>query len=334
MIATLKEISKLVGVHATVISRVLNGDPTLKIKDSTRKKILDTVEELNYKPNRAARNLKLNETKMLGIVIPNISNPVYSEIIESAEAQSAQLGYSLLIYSEHNKEKYEFLKLVRDNHVDGLLIASHELDDYAIEELKKIGKPFVLVNGKRNDIENYVALDDKTAGQIATEHLLSLNHKRIAHISGPTCTSTANQRLEGYKETLSVHHIEVDSSLIVKGQYSMESGYYLMTHLMNLQKRPTAVFAGNILIAMGVLQFILNNDDIIEKDFSVIGVHDTFFTPVLHPSLTTVHMPLKEMGKTAIVNLVKTIESKESQNGVIIPGAELVLRESTKHKLP
>lgn len=330
---TLKEISKIVGVHATVISRVINGDPTLKIKDSTRKKILETVKELNYKPNRVARSLKLNETKMLGIVIPNISNPVYSEIIESAEEKSGQLGYSLLIYSEHNKEKYEFLKLVRDNHVDGLLIASHELDDYSIKELKKTEKPFVVVNGKRTDIDSYVALDDKKAGKIATEHLIKLNHRYIAHISGPAYTGTAIQRLEGYKEVLCDNNIELDSSLILKGQYSMESGYKMMNELMKLKKKPTAIFAGNILIAMGALQFILDNDLSIPENFSVVGVHDTFFTSILRPSLTTVRMPLKEMGKTGIVNLVKTIQNKKTQKGVIIPGAELTLRESTKYNL-
>lgn len=332
MVTTLKEISKMVGVHATVISRVINEDPTLKIKDSTRKKIIETIEELNYRPNRTARNLKLNETKMLGIVIPNISNPVYSEIIESAEDKSSQLGYSLLIYSEHNKEKYEFLKLVRDNHVDGLLIASHDLDNYAIEELKKSEKPFVIVNGKRKDVENYVVLDDKAAGKIATEYLIKLNHKHIAHISGPTYADTAIQRLDGYKETLCANGIEFDSSLVLKDQYSMESGYKMMEKLMDFKKRPTAVFAGNILIAMGVLQFILDNDSSIPEDFSVIGVHDAFFTSILQPSLTTVQMPLQKMGEIGAVNLVNDIQNKESQKSIIIPGAELIIRNSTKYK--
>lgn len=327
--ATLKEISQIVGVHPSVISRVLNDDQTLKIKDSTRKKILQTVKELNYQPNRMARNLKMNKTNMLGIVIPDIGNPVYSDIIKGAESEANANGYSLLIYSEHNKKKNEFLKLIKDNHVDGLLIASHELEHEIILELESSKKPFVIVNGKHSSSDNYVVLDDKAAGKLATEHLIELGHKHITHISGPIYADSAIQRLQGYREALHQNNYDFKSANVIESQYTIDSGYEAMKEIIKNHTLPTAIFAANILIALGALKAMKEYEIKVPDDISIIGLHDTYFTSILSPSLTTIQMPLFELGVNSVKSILQNIEDKQASPGKIIHGASLIKREST-----
>nr|WP_263314777.1 LacI family DNA-binding transcriptional regulator [Mammaliicoccus sp. Marseille-Q6498] len=327
---TLKELSKIVGVHPSVISRVINEDPTLKIKDSTRQKIKDTVKKMKYQPNQMARNLKLNRTNMLGMVIPDIANPVYSEIIKGAESEADKQGFSLLIYSEHNKKKNDFLKLINDNHVDGLLIASHNLDKSAFKELEDSNKPFIFVNGKYSNSKNYVVLDDKEAGRIATEHLIEFNHTSILHISGPIYADSAIQRLQGFREALHNKNYNFTSNSVIESQYTIESGYEAMIKIIHSKKMPTAIFAANILIALGALKALKEHNINVPDDVSVIGLHDTYFTSILSPSLTTIKLPLFELGKKSVENIINMIiKNQDTQPGQIIQGAKLIQREST-----
>lgn len=329
--ATMKDVARKAGVHPTVVSRVLNNDNTLKIKTTTRERILEAVKELNYFPNRSAQNLKRNETKMLGLVIPDFSNPVYSEIIHGAENQAASEGYNLMVYSTKQKdsEKNKFSHLI-EGRTDGLLIAVSESDDDEIIELKKSKKPFLLINRIIENVDNYVVMNDAVAGELATMHLIELGHNKISHITGPLDTGTGKTRLKGYKKSLLNSKIKVPASYIQTSSYSIDGGYAAMNKLLALNTVPTAVFAGSILIALGAMRAIRDANLDIPEDISIVTIHDVPFASALHPPLTTVEMPLYEMGKEAVKNLITVIKGEEKKTNLTIEGGELILRSSTK----
>lgn len=333
LLITIKEVAKKAGVHPSVVSRVLNKDHTLKIKDSTRKRIINIVDELEYVPNHSARNLKKNETKMIGMVIPDFNNPVYSSIIHGAESQATEEGYSLLVYSMEQKEmKKNYFSHLIEGRIDGLLVAISKTEDKDIFELQSIGKPFVLVNRFMKGIENYVVLDDKNAGRTATAHLKDMGHSKIAHITGPLTTGTGSQRMEGFKEELLKGGLEIPDEYIQKSSYTIEDGYHSMNILLNLENPPSAVFAANILISLGAMKAIQDRNLKIPGDISVIGIHDVMFAATLYPPLTTVKMPLYEMGQKAVGKIISMIKDKsdpEASKGIIIKGEELIEREST-----
>jgi DNA-binding LacI/PurR family transcriptional regulator len=164
-------------------------------------------------------------------------------------------------------------------------------------------------------IENYVILDDEYAGREATEHLIKLGHKNIGHITGPSDTGTGKARLSGFENAMKHHNLNVPQENIEESSYSIEDGYYAMKKLLDLKEPPTAVFAGSILIALGAMRAINEANYTIPKDFSLISIHDVPFAPALHPSLTTVKMPLHQMGKEAVRNLISVIkgETKKCQ---------------------
>jgi DNA-binding LacI/PurR family transcriptional regulator len=330
--ATLKEVAKLAGVHSSVVSRVINNDSSLNIKQETRERILDAVEKLNYRPNMAARNLKKNETKMLGMIIPDFSNPIYASIIHGAEDQAADEGYNLLVYSmKQTGLQNGYLSPLMEGRIDGLLIASSELDDTVIDDLKNIGKPFILVNRFVPGANNYVVLDDLRGGKLATKHLAELGHQLIAHISGPLYTGTGLSRFQGYREGLTEANIEFVPSYVHESQYTVEGGYKSMQKLLDLPTPPTAVFASNIMICLGAMKAIHDKGLSIPKDISIIGFHDVFFASTLQTSLTTVKMPLYDMGKESVKKLIATIMDKEgeSKKGLTIEGVSLIVRDST-----
>lgn len=326
---TMKDVAKVAGVHPTVVSRVLNNDTTLKIRKETREKILKAVKELDYVPNRSAQNLKKNETKMLGLIIPDFSNPVYAEIIHGAEDQAAQEGYSLMVSSTRQKnDQKETLSRTLEGRTDGLMIAISDVEDEEVVELKKDKKPFLLINRYIEGVDNYVILNDRNAGKLATKHLIDLGHKRIAHITGPMDTSTGKERAKGFEEALEASDYE--EIFIEQAGYSIENGYKAMLNLLEHENPPTAVFAGSILIALGAMRAAREKNMDIPNDISIISLHDVPFASVLHPPLTTIKMPLYEMGKEAVKIIVSVIKGKERDTALTIDGGKLMIRESTK----
>nr|WP_275670911.1 substrate-binding domain-containing protein [Bacillus mesophilum] len=172
-------------------------------------------------------------------------------------------------------------------------------------------------------------LDDVQGAKIATKHLTDLGHQRIAHISGPLYTGTGISRFKGYREGLQEERITFNPSYVQESQYTVESGYVSMQKLLELPTPPTAIFASNIMTCLGAMKAIHDHGLIIPRDISLIGFHDVFFTSTLQPSLTTVKMPLYNMGRESVKKLIATINGEENENGLTISGASIVIRDST-----
>lgn len=328
-LATLKDVAKLAGVDPSVVSRVINKDKAIKLKPETRQRILDAVNQLNYRPNASARNLKKGETKILGMVIPDFLNPVYATIIQGVEYRAQQEGYDLLVYSTQNGLKKDFVQLLREGRVDGLLVASSASNDAEILELQKEKLPFVLVNRVVHGVDNYVTADDKMGAKLAVEHLIHLGHTQIGHIAGPLFTETGLERFHGYRAALQESNVEFKSHYVCESKYSAEDGYRCMNNLLELADPPTAVFAANMMVCIGAMRAIQERGLSIPKDISIVGFHDILFTSALQPPLTTVKMPLFEMGEEGVKKLIKILRGENAGQGLRLPGATLVIRGST-----
>ncbi|WP_212913265.1 LacI family DNA-binding transcriptional regulator [Streptomyces sp. TS71-3] len=329
---TLSDVALLAGVDRSVVSRVINDDPRLNIRPDTRKRVLETIEKLGYRRNAAARSLRTARSYMLGLFIPDFANPVYAEIIKGAETEAGKLGYGLMTASSEGVRQgvEHYVDLFGQGRVDGLLFAGDETGR-ELEQLRILRVPWVMVNRRITGTDRYVVLDDEQGSGLAVDHLLSLGHRRIAHIAGPETADTARRRRMGYSAALGRAGLAVDPRLIVHADYTPAGGRAAMDTLLTAQAaadRPTAVFVANVASAVGALHALHAAGLAVPADISVIAMHDMPLAGHLVPALTTVRMPLGELGARA-VQLMAARGPADPITEVVTDPVEVVVRDST-----
>jgi LacI family transcriptional regulator len=308
------------------VSRVLNGDPNLRIRESTRARVFAAVAELGFRPNAAARSLRTSRAAAIGFVVPDFANPIYATIVRGAEAAAEETGQSLLIGSappEGGGGDRSF-DLLRQGRVDGLLIAA-ELTDADLPA-DRDNLPWLLVNRTTPSARRWVLLDEQRAMELAVEHLVGLGHRHIGHLGGPVQADTAQRRRVGYEAALVRHGLP--SGPIVHGEYTIEGGVGAMRELLSLAEQPTAIVVATIASAAGALIEARAAGVRVPEELSVIAVHDLALAQCFAPSLTTVRMPLEELGRRA-VQLVTTAAPGEVVEETVSGTIEVVVREST-----
>ncbi|HWL26716.1 MAG TPA: LacI family DNA-binding transcriptional regulator [Ureibacillus sp.] len=328
---TLKDVAKEAGVGVTTVSRFLNKDKTLNIPKTTQERILNAVEQLNYKPNAVARSLKLGKSKVIALIIPDFTNFVYSEIISGVEETVQKHGYHLIVLSDSNQTSDSFINLVFEGRADGILIASNILTDQDIVNFNAFNIPYVLINRMNKHAKGYVAADDENAAKMAVETLINRGHNQIAMITSVNNMDTSNRRLKGYKKALEINGIEINPLIIAESEFTEKSGYYAMKELLNKGVEITAVFAGNVRVAFGAIAAIKNKGLKVPADISVIGFHHTPICEVFEPTLTTVKVDLKKMGVQSAELLVSMMKKKAIKNShVILEEFEICEQNSTR----
>jgi LacI family transcriptional regulator len=313
---TLADVAAHAGVDASVVSRVLSRDPRLNIRDATRDRVLRSVQVLDYRPNELARGLRTSRAKAFGLLIPDFANPVYSSIIAGAEAAATELGYLLVTASLAGQTA-----VLGEGRVDGLLLAGPEHG-------LRPDVPVILVNRRTAGARRYVILDDERAARLAVEHLAHLGHRRIAHVAGPEDADTAQRRLTGYLRAMTDAGLAVDDDLVVHADYTDTGGATAMRALVTRGRPPTAVFVANVASAIGALHEARTAGLRLPGDLSVVAVHDLPLAGYLSPPLTTVRMPLGELGRQAIT-LLASVPPDEHVQVVVEGPMELVVRGST-----
>jgi LacI family transcriptional regulator len=326
---TLSDVAVLAGVDRSVVSRVINDDPGLNIRSDTRQRVLETIEKLGYRRNAAARSLRTARSYMLGLLIPDFANPVYAEIIKGAENEAGRLGYGLMTASSEGVRRGvdHYVDLFGQGRVDGLLFAGEE-SGRELERLRALGVPWVLVNRRIEGTDRYVVLDDEHGSRLAVDHLVALGHRLIAHVAGPETADTARRRRIGYSSAMSGAGLAADPRLIVHADYTPAGGWTAMNELLAARERPTAVYVANVASAVGVLHALHAAGVSVPGDISVIAMHDMSLAGHLVPALTTVRMPLGELGARA-VRLMATRGATDPITEVVTEPAEVVVREST-----
>lgn len=337
-LTTLKDVASKAGVSPGTVSRVLTNCHNARVSEATRKKIFSVAKRLQYKPNAMARGLRVRQSFALTMYVPNIGNPVFPEIIKGAEDAARERGYSLFLshLDERTVQKKLYAQVVQEGRVDGLVMATALLEDEVVEELERLGLPFVMVNRRTMTASHYVAINDAAGARLAVEHLVCLGHRRIACLCGPLMFDTVLRRLQGYRQTLHEYDIPYDSSLVEECNWqSWTDGAEAMSRLLSRTRDFSAVFAGNLMSAVSALTFLRQAGYKVPGDVSLIGFHDAPFAEAIDPPLTVVKMPLYEMGRQAVSVLIDRLEGGDPPEQMMLEPLGLVVRGSTaEHSNP
>lgn len=331
--ATITDVASEAGVHPSTVSRVLNGHAESTIRPATRERILTAADRLGYRPSALARSLRLQRTLTLGMLVPDITNPFFSSIIKGAEDAALERGYNLILCNSEDDPAREaaYLRVLRERQVDGLLIASSQMADDTIDELREEDFPFVLLNRAGQSAGDLaVVVDNRAASVSVIAHLAGLGHRRVGHIAGPRNTSTGADRREGYRAGIRAHGLADEPGLVVEAEaFSEEAGNRALGIMLAGTARPTAVFAANDLIAIGMLQRLRGIGARVPGDLSIVGFNDIPLAGLLEPALTTVRVPQLEMGAVGAHLLIDRLEGRPIGDVRLTLPTELVIRAST-----
>jgi LacI family repressor for deo operon, udp, cdd, tsx, nupC, and nupG len=326
---TIKDVARLAGVSTATVSRTLKQPE--KVTIATRKKVMQAVVEVDYTPNAMAQSLRTQVTKTVILVVRDIANPFYLEIFRGVEQQAHDLEYSVLMGNTRDDPEREqlYFNMVHSRHADGLILMTGKLPP-ALNQGKQRLPPMVIALEYLKDVRlPTVLIDNVQSSRRAVEHLISLGHRRIAHISGPVPEILSMDREEGYRLTLQENGITINEEWVVNGNFSVRSGHRAMHQLLASDPRPTAIFAANDEMAIGAINELAARGIKVPQDVSVIGFDDISFARAYNPSLTTIRQLRTEIGRQAVLLLADVLAGKPvSSEPVIIP-TELVVRDSS-----
>jgi len=328
--ATMKDVARRAGVSTATVSHVLNG--TRPVGTALRERVRQAVAELGYRPNFIARSLRRKGSGAVGVILIDDTNPFFSESTRGVKDAALENGYSVLVCnSEGNPDREnEFLELLAEKQVEGVILFN--VRDSRLREAagRRLTVPVVLVDrdGASRRMDS-VVVDHYAGGMDAMEHLLALGHGRIACVTGPSNSTPALLRLRAYANALRRAGIPYDKSLVFRGDFRSESGYAAVSALFSSEKRPTALFAFNDLMAFGAITALAERGLRVPEDVSVVGYDDILLSSFFNPPLTTVAQPKKEMGRAAFRLLLDRINDESLPARSLRMNARLVVRKST-----
>ncbi|MGG7621043.1 catabolite control protein A [Bacillus coreaensis] len=329
---TIYDVAREANVSMATVSRVVNGNPN--VKPATRKKVLEVIERLGYRPNAVARGLASKKTTTVGVIIPDISNPFFAELARGIEDIATMYKYNIILSnSDQNKDKeLHLLNTMLGKQVDGIVFMGGNISEEHVAEFKRSPAPIVLA-GSLEDSEQVpsVNIDYEQATFDAVNTFIEKGHKRIAMVIGPYHEPiNKEKKLVGYKKALEAAGIPVEEALIVEGDYTYDSGIEAFDKLIELPEKPTAIFVGSDEMAVGVVHGAQDKGYSVPNDFEVISSDNTRISLMVRPQLTTVIQPLYDIGAVAMRLLTKFMnKEKVSEHTVVLPH-RIELRSSTK----
>lgn len=332
MNVTIKDIAREARVSYATVSRAINNK--YGVKPTTQAKILDIAKQLNYSPNGIARGLVKQETKTLGLIIPDITNPFFPEVARGIEDGAKERGYSVFLCNTNweNDRETQYIELLLEKRVDGLVIApiSNVIDP--VHERLYGSIPVVYVsNAPQNTDRSFVVIDNVRGGYLATEHLIQAGYDRIGFIGATEGSLSIDERLEGYKRALGERGLPIEERYIHLSHFRQEAGAAIMRTMIEQGDYPRAVFAENDLLALGVIEGVRSKGLSVPGDVAVVGFDDIPFAGFQEVQLTTVCQPKYEMGKTAVEILIDEIAAAGNGARRVILEPELIVRRSTAH---
>ena len=329
---TIYDVAREANVSMATVSRVVNGNPN--VKPATRKKVLEVIERLGYRPNAVARGLASKKTTTVGVIIPDISSPFFAELARGIEDIATMYKYNIILSnSDQNKDKeLHLLNTMLGKQVDGVVFMGGNISEEHVAEFKRSPAPIVLA-GSLEDSEQVpsVNIDYEQATFDAVNTFIEKGHKRIAMVIGPFHEPiNKEKKLVGYKKALEAAGISVEEDLIVEGDYTYDSGIEAFEKLLELSDKPTAIYVGSDEMAVGVVHGAQDKGYSVPDDFEVISSDNTRISLMVRPQLTTVIQPLYDIGAVAMRLLTKFMnKEKVSEHTVVLPH-RIEHRSSTK----
>ena len=326
---TLLDVATMAGVSTATVSNVLNG--TKNVGSEVKRKIHEAVEALNYIPNNVAKSLRVKESKLVGLMLSDISNPFFAQVVRGLEDSLAAKGYTVILCDtdvDVEKEK-TYLRVLLSRRIDGLVV-SLAGDEHEYDHFKALDLPVVFFNRTPDsDIFNRVKTQNFDGAYLAASHLIDHGYRRIGIVAGPQHISVGRERLHGFRRALEDRGQEFDPELVGIGQFSVEGGYSAMEALMGLTRKPDAVFTCNNVLTLGAFRFLRDAGCRIPQDIAFLGYDDPDWTTIVDPPLSVIRQHGFEMGQKTGELVLDCIQKKETKLAREISlCSELVIRKS------
>lgn len=328
--ATIKDVAALAGISYTTVSHVLNK--TRPVSEPVRLKVEAAIAELDYVPSAVARSLKARSTATIGLLVPNSVNPYFAELARGIEDACERNGYCVILCNsdDNPKKQRSYLRVLLEKRIDGLIVASVGEDRDLLDSLSSVRTPMVILDRALDGVDaDLVRIDHEQGAYLATRHLLDLGHVDIACINGPADTSVAQMRLAGFRRALAEAGVTLREGRVMNSDFTSLGGYGVAAQLLG-RNRPTAIFAGNDMIGMGVLRAAAERHITVPGELSVIGFDDIQMCQYVYPALTTVGQSIRDLGEMAASMLLRRIGDSgalPAEQRIVAP--KIVLREST-----
>jgi LacI family transcriptional regulator len=329
----LVEVARAAGVHPATASRALNPNARGEVNQRTVQRVIRAAEKLGYVPNTLARGLRTSRSFVAALVIPDITNSLFPPIVRGAEQVLSGAGFTLVLTDTNNDVDLERGQVasMRAHGVDGFIIATARWDDPLLDELAAERVPAVLVNRRSaSSALPFVGGDDQRGVRLCVEHLVRSGHRAIVHLAGPADTSTGRERATAFRAAMREHGLPIRSAVIECTGYSEEAGAEAAARILRSQRPFTAIVAANDLLALGAMETLGAGGLRCPDDYSITGFNDLPFVRKLTPALTTVQVPLTDMGAVAARTLLDWIGSADTvrTTQTLLP-VDLVLRATT-----
>jgi LacI family repressor for deo operon, udp, cdd, tsx, nupC, and nupG len=330
---TIQDVARHAQVSAATVSRVLSSPE--RVSESTRDRVTKAVRDTGYTINQAARTLRMQRAKTILTAMPGIGNPFYSTILDAVVTTAASRGYGVLVTGRLGDDPAKWLSdYYQSNRADGLLLFDGFLDTRKLHAITGANTqmPLVAAYDELPDPQiNSVITDNLQAAERAVAHLHALGHRRIGHISGPSRNTFPNERLVGFRKAMFEQRLETREDWIFAGDYTMAGGRAAAGYFRSLKEMPTAVFAGNDEMGIGLIAALRKAGIECPRDISVIGFDDISISENYSPALTTMRQPREEIGRIAVETLINILERTvpSSEPIRVLLQSELVVREST-----
>jgi len=330
---TLRDVARVAGVHPGTVSRALNPETRGLVNEQTAQRVLAAAKELGYRPNPIARGLRTNRSHTIGVLVPDLMNPLFAAIVRGIEDGLRDGGYTPLIANTDNdpgRERVAF-EAMRARQVDGFIAATARRDHWLLADEVVSGATVVLVN-RRVDSDAIPAVtgDDREGIRLAVEHLAGLGHRRIAHVAGNQSLYTGWSRHQGFLDAMQARGLEVDPELVVfSAAFTEPEGERCCGELLDRRRDFTAIVAGNDLLALGCYDALQERGLCCPDDVSVVGYNDMPFVDRFRPALSTIRVPHYELGATAAHLMLEQLQGVEAPPRQLLLAPELVIRDST-----
>jgi LacI family transcriptional regulator len=328
---TLKEVASLAKVSTATVSNVINN--TKHVSESVKKQVFVAMEALNYKPNEIAKSLRVQQSRLIGILISDISNDFISKVVKGIENTLSEIGYNVLLCStdsDFEKEK-EYLNVFMGKRIDGLIISSSGTGDYEhYEDLIKAKVPVVFLNRCPDHFPSNMVMTNNIKGAYsATEHLIKHGHKKIGIITGPLHFSTGRDRFIGYQRALEDYGIPYREEIVLEGCFNIESGYELTKKLFEENMDIEALFISNNSMSLGAYKYIKEQGIKIPEEIAIYGYDDPEWADIVDPPLSGIKQPAYQLGIYAAKKIVDTVQGNCTETrGIKYLDPEMVVRKS------
>jgi len=326
----IKDVALEAGVSTATVSHVINK--TKYVTDVTRQKVLRAIKKHNYYPNAHARTLASGRSSMIGLLVSDISNPFFPELVKSIEAAAFERGFSVLLFNTNYdaRRAADYVRRLIELKVAGVVMMTSELEPHLIDELAREQVRVVFHNlGSVGEYMSNIVVDYAGGIEAAVHYLVSLGHRRIAHIAGPSHFRSAVTRREAFLESMARHLPGKPAPAIFEGDFRFEGGRGAALEILAAAELPTAVVIANDMMELGAMHEFRAKGLLVPRDISVVGFDDIAFAALAQPALTTICSPRAELGKKAVEALMMTIEHQNQPGVEIHLSTYLVIRKSS-----